>query len=187
MTSVAQTDERITRRKKNRAPAMSLTSLDLKGELPPFFTFVVEDRLAACGDFDPDKVADQLKNLAGRRVGGVISLTEGCSCATALEAPLFESSIELLHLPTEDLTPPTLSDLQRGVEFISRVCVVIYICQLLTKLINKKKQKKKKNSSIRKTRQSSFTVQKESVELVQCWVHILLLSKGFLHSLLFSM
>ena len=45
-----------SRLRRKRAPAMSLTSLNLGGEVPPFFTFVVEAKLAACGDFDPEKV-----------------------------------------------------------------------------------------------------------------------------------
>ncbi|KAJ9465946.1 Tyrosine-protein phosphatase cdcA [Diplonema papillatum] len=104
-------------RKKKRAPAMSLTSLHLDGELPPFFTFVVEAKLAACGDFDPDKVNDQLRNLAKQQIGGVISLTENC-----VEKDMFQtSSMKLLHLPTRDLTPPSKSDLLRGVDFIDKV------------------------------------------------------------------
>eukprot|EP01059_Diplonema_ambulator_P011316 TRINITY_DN21267_c0_g2_i1.p1 TRINITY_DN21267_c0_g2~~TRINITY_DN21267_c0_g2_i1.p1 ORF type:complete len:196 (+),score=39.99 TRINITY_DN21267_c0_g2_i1:126-713(+) len=109
--------EAVKGRRRKRAPAMSLTSLHLDGEVPPFFTFVVDTKLAACGDFDPDKVDEQLKNLSKRQVGGVISLTETCANEEVFE----RSSMKLLHLPTQDLTPPSLNDLIRGVEFIREI------------------------------------------------------------------
>eukprot|EP00755_Sulcionema_specki_P036652 Sspe_Gene.107358::Locus_85469_Transcript_1_1_Confidence_1.000_Length_956::g.107358::m.107358/K14165/K14165; atypical dual specificity phosphatase len=104
-------------RPKGRRPAMSLTSLHLDGEIPPFFSFVVEKKLAACGDFDHDKLTDQLRNLSKRQIGGVISLTEQC----VAEDVFHQSSMKLLHLPTKDLTPPSVPDLRKGVHFIEQL------------------------------------------------------------------
>eukprot|EP01062_Namystynia_karyoxenos_P021951 TRINITY_DN18391_c0_g5_i1.p1 TRINITY_DN18391_c0_g5~~TRINITY_DN18391_c0_g5_i1.p1 ORF type:complete len:182 (+),score=72.65 TRINITY_DN18391_c0_g5_i1:99-644(+) len=104
-------------KKRGRAPAMSLTSLHLDGDVPPFFSFVVEGKLAACGNFDPDRIDYQLGNLAKRKVGGVITLTEQC-----LDPSIFDKAcMRSLHLPTVDLTPPTTEDLQKGLDFISEV------------------------------------------------------------------
>lgn len=108
--------------RRKRVPAMSLTSLHLDGDIPPFFSFVVpgpqeqgQPKLAACGNFDPDKVSAQLKNLAKRQIGGVICLTETC-----LDKEIFErAEMRLLHIPTPDLTPPTVEQLKEGVDFIA--------------------------------------------------------------------
>ena len=104
------------KKRRRRAPAMSLTSLNLDGDVPPFFTFVVDAKLAACGDFDPAKINDQIKNLGRRRIGGIVSLTENCALTS-----LSNCTMKVLHLPTEDLTPPSLDDLLKGVMFISDV------------------------------------------------------------------
>eukprot|EP01062_Namystynia_karyoxenos_P019621 TRINITY_DN1737_c1_g1_i1.p1 TRINITY_DN1737_c1_g1~~TRINITY_DN1737_c1_g1_i1.p1 ORF type:complete len:194 (+),score=58.29 TRINITY_DN1737_c1_g1_i1:129-710(+) len=102
-------------KKRGRAPAMSLTSLHLDGDLPPFFSFVLEGKLAACANFDKEKVDHQLRNLAKRQIGGVIALTEDCPDSEVFE----KANMRLLHLPTEDFTAPSIADLEKGVAFIT--------------------------------------------------------------------
>lgn len=126
---------------RKRGPAMSLSSLHLDGDIPPFFSIVVPEqpktgtsdeppKLAACGNFDPDKVSQQLKNLRAKGIGGVICLTETC-----LDEDIFtKEEIRLMHIPTPDLTPPTMEDLKKGVDFISDVnesqkAVVVHCAQ----------------------------------------------------------
>eukprot|EP00756_Hemistasia_phaeocysticola_P039764 Hpha_TRINITY_DN16830_c4_g3::TRINITY_DN16830_c4_g3_i1::g.153695::m.153695/K14165/K14165; atypical dual specificity phosphatase len=101
-------------KREHRAPAMSLTSLHLDGEVPPFFSFVVDKKLAACGNFDPDKIDKQLQNLRKRDIGGVVSLTEHCWDQGTFE----KNEMRVLHLPTQDFTAPSIEDLKTGAEFI---------------------------------------------------------------------
>ena len=121
-----------------RVKGLSFTSLNLTGEVPQFFTHVVDGKLAACAGFDPDNVCispphplcvlnrvrpqvqTQISKLAtDHGVGGIISMTEGSMADTVMsEFP----GVRFLHLPTEDLTPPTQQDMFEGVKFITEVC-----------------------------------------------------------------
>lgn len=101
-------------KREHRAPALSFTSLHLDGEVPPFFSFVVDKKLAACGNFDPDKIEKQLQNLKKREIGGVVSLTEHCWDKDTFE----KNELRVLHLPTEDFHAPSIEDLKIGTDFI---------------------------------------------------------------------
>eukprot|EP00754_Rhynchopus_humris_P022375 Rhum_TRINITY_DN14788_c28_g2::Rhum_TRINITY_DN14788_c28_g2_i1::g.119248::m.119248/K14165/K14165; atypical dual specificity phosphatase len=102
-----------------RVKGLSFTSLNLTGEVPQFFTHVVDGKLAACAGFDPDNVQTQISKLAtDHGVGGIISMTEGSMADTVMsEFP----GVRFLHLPTEDLTPPTQQDMFDGVKFITEI------------------------------------------------------------------
>eukprot|EP01061_Rhynchopus_euleeides_P007616 TRINITY_DN1667_c7_g1_i1.p1 TRINITY_DN1667_c7_g1~~TRINITY_DN1667_c7_g1_i1.p1 ORF type:complete len:255 (+),score=89.45 TRINITY_DN1667_c7_g1_i1:332-1096(+) len=108
------------------APKMSFKTLYMNGEFPPFFGWIgVEKKICGSGEisFDSELRQTQLDNLWDAGVRGIITLTENGIGGGTVEAQTHVESrgFEYAHLPTIDLTAPTLTTLLRGCEFIEQV------------------------------------------------------------------
>eukprot|EP00754_Rhynchopus_humris_P032011 Rhum_TRINITY_DN15374_c2_g1::Rhum_TRINITY_DN15374_c2_g1_i1::g.153772::m.153772 len=122
-------NSRFGQRKLKRAfaPNMSFRNLHLNGDFPTFFSWVTgtDKKVAGSGElsFDADLFQTQLGNLWDSGVRAIVTLTEealggdGGSGVQAAE----ERGFKCLHLPTVDLTPPSLPDLIKGCQFIESI------------------------------------------------------------------
>ncbi|KAJ9435092.1 hypothetical protein DIPPA_32921 [Diplonema papillatum] len=102
---------------------LNVRAMNLDNELPSFFSFVSEGKLAGSGllmkDGDIETLKAQLENLrTNENIGGIISLTE---TRIQDQGMLAGMGFEYLHLPTQDFHASSLSDLCRGCSFIDRV------------------------------------------------------------------
>jgi len=96
---------------------MSLAQVDTDNQFPPSYSMVEDNILAGSGVPKMDVFPVQLDNLWQKNIRGILSLTEDSLPTAIMEA----KGYIYLHLPTVDLTPPTLLQLAEGVRFIDRV------------------------------------------------------------------
>ncbi|KAJ9447144.1 hypothetical protein DIPPA_35180 [Diplonema papillatum] len=119
------------KRRRKIAPTMSLGSLRSASELscPPFFSYVVDDRLAACAELDPctpGHISPAVRALLQEGVGGVIYF--GPRANAALEKAIDRASrrlsnglqwLNLGDLKIADVDGRTLQECVRFIEGVN--------------------------------------------------------------------
>eukprot|EP01063_Lacrimia_lanifica_P028849 TRINITY_DN4293_c0_g2_i1.p1 TRINITY_DN4293_c0_g2~~TRINITY_DN4293_c0_g2_i1.p1 ORF type:complete len:894 (+),score=282.68 TRINITY_DN4293_c0_g2_i1:193-2874(+) len=92
--------------------------IEVQSEYPPFFSMVVDGKLAGSGQLSKYALREQIEMLRDKEnVKGVVSLTRYGVEPEVLE----EEGVAYLHLPTVDKCPLTIKDLFRGCGFVDSI------------------------------------------------------------------
>eukprot|EP01064_Diplonema_japonicum_P018205 TRINITY_DN26895_c0_g1_i1.p1 TRINITY_DN26895_c0_g1~~TRINITY_DN26895_c0_g1_i1.p1 ORF type:complete len:383 (+),score=65.29 TRINITY_DN26895_c0_g1_i1:42-1151(+) len=103
---------------KKKKLAISLNLDMTSDDLPPFFSVVINGRIAGSGHPNKSHLREQIEYLSiHHNIRGILSLTEDGLDKNVMSVV----SIDYMHLSIIDKTPPTIQQLSQGAMFVDEV------------------------------------------------------------------